>query len=396
MMDKQTPFRGTFTGLPVLVTGHTGFKGSWLSIWLAELGARVIGYSRDSGINPRNLELCHLRSRITHVRGDISDCKSLKRTIETHQPQLVIHMAAQSLVKESYQEPKRTFDTNVGGTVNVLEAIRKTQSVRAFIGVTADKVYENQEWVWGYRENDRLGGHDPYSASKAIAELAIGSYRRSWGESGFADHPVAIASTRGGNVIGGGDFAKDGLVPDCIRALMQGVPVKVGSPQSVRPWQHVLELLSGYLWLAVHLLQEPASFSEAWNFGPQEQESVTCETIAKELIRLWGASSDSYQAAQASPNQPHETLVLRLNWTKAAVRLRWRPTYNWHEGLTKIVDWFKEYDRQEKQRAAGGPAVDMYPLCIAQIDEYVQRARTLGIEWALPLHQANQNVPSLA
>ncbi len=390
----QAAFAGRFRGLPVLVTGHTGFKGSWVSVWLKELGAKVIGYSRDSGIKPRNIDLCGLRERILHVQGDTRNPEQLKQTIETHQPQLVIHMAAQPLVKVSYQEPKRTFDTNVQGTVNLLEAIRQTRSVKAFIGVTTDKVYEDQGWVWGYRENDPLGGHDPYSASKAMAELAIQSYRSSWAEKGFADHSVAIATARGGNVIGGGDFAQYRLVPDCMRALMAGQAIELGNPQSVRPWQHVLELLSGYLWLAVHLLreadqrsrkEEPKAsdiYSEAWNFGPAEHESVSCESIAKKAVALWG--SGSYRIGDPSSREkPHEAFMLRLNWVKAATRLGWRPTYAWEQALEVIVSWFKEYQQQEEQRqSAGGPPVNMYDFCVQQIKDYVRQAHELGASWA--------------
>lgn len=390
----QTAFGGVFRGLPVLVTGHTGFKGSWMSIWLNELGAKVIGYSRDSGEKPRNIDMCGLRERINHAKGDTRNAEQLKEVIARHQPQLVIHMAAQSLVKVSYQEPKRTFDTNVEGTVNLLEAIRQTQSVKAFIGVTTDKVYADQNWVWGYRENDPLGGHDPYSASKSMAELAIQSYRSSWSsEKSFADHPVAIATTRGGNVIGGGDFAQYRLVPDCMRALMTDQPIEIGNPQSVRPWQHVLELLSGYLWLAVHLLHEADkrlcgdnlrasdTYSEAWNFGPAEHESVNCETIVKKVVDLWGKGS--YRVAdQSRKDKPHETFMLRLNWVKSATRLGWRPTYAWERAVEVIVNWFKEYEQQERRQASGGPAVNMYDCCVQQIKDYLGCARKLGASWA--------------
>lgn len=365
----QTPFADTFRELPILVTGHTGFKGSWLCTWLNELGAKVIGFSRDSGVKPRNIDLCRLRDRITHVHGDIRNAEAVRLVIEMNQPQLVIHLAAQPLVKLSYQDPQRTFETNAQGTLNVLEGIRQCPSVRAFIGVTTDKVYEDQHWTWGYRENDRLGGHDPYSASKAMAELGIQSYRSSWSEQDFAAHSVAIATARGGNVIGGGDFAPNRLVPDCMRSLLDDKPIEVGSPQSVRPWQHVLDLLSGYLWLAVHLLREAhepsvdgnltgcGTYDEAWNFGPMEYESVNCETIARRAVDLWG--SGTYRAV-TSEHRPHETPTLRLNWAKAAVRLGWRPTYTWDRAMEVIVSWFKEYQQQERRHALGGPAINMY------------------------------------
>jgi CDP-glucose 4,6-dehydratase len=388
-MDKKTVFGGVFQGLRVLITGHTGFKGSWLSIWLKELGANVLGFSRGVPTDPSNFQLCQLERRITHGDGDIRDPDRVLEIIRKYQPEVVIHMAAQPLVLAAYQKPKETFDTNVLGTVNVLEAIRQTKSVKAFIGVTTDKVYKDQKWIWGYRENDLLGGYDPYSASKAMAELAIQSYQSSWPERGFSDHPVALASARAGNVIGGGDLAQFRLVPDCMQALKAGTPVEVRSPKSVRPWQLVMEPLSGYLWLAAHLLGEANkrlageklraedTFSGAWNFGPLEHEAINCETIARKAVELWG--SGRYVLSQ-NPSQGHETSVLRVNWDKAANRLAWRPTYTWEDALSETVDWWKEYQRQEQ---AGG-AVDMYDVCVKHIEQYVSRARELGIPWANP------------
>ena len=272
--------------------------------WLNELGAKVIGYSCGSVSAPSNFELCGLKDRGTHVAGDICDLDKLKWTLERHQPLIIIHLAAQSLVKVSYEEPKRTFDTNVGGTVTVLEAIRQTTSVKVFVGITTDKVYEDQGWVWGYRENDLLGGYEPYSASKAAAELVIQSYRRSWAEPNFSRRPVAIATARGGNVLGGGDFSKSRLVPDCMCALMDGTPIKLRHPQAIRPWQHVLDLLSGYLWLAANLLQQKGDeLSEAWNFGPAEDQAVTCETVVRKAIDLWGHGG--YLPAE-QPAQGHD------------------------------------------------------------------------------------------
>ncbi|HEX8072437.1 MAG TPA: CDP-glucose 4,6-dehydratase [Pyrinomonadaceae bacterium] len=370
-------FDGVFRGLPVLVTGHTGFKGSWLSIWLHELGAKVIGYSCGSVSAPSNFDLCGLQRRGTHVAGDICDLDKLKWTLETHEPRVVLHLAAQSLVRVSYEEPKRTFDTNVGGTVAVLEAIRRTKSVAAFVGVTTDKVYEDQGWVWGYRENDPLGGHEPYSASKAAAELAIQSYRRSWAGPNFSQRPAAIASARGGNVLGGGDFAPHRLVPDCVCALMAGTPIRLRQPRAIRPWQHVLDLLSGYLWLAANLLrQEGDEFSEAWNFGPAEGQAVSCEAVVREIIALWGQGS--YTPAEQAA-QGHETPALRLNSVKAAERLAWRPAYDWREAVAATVGWFKEYHDR-----AGAGGADMYDYCARQLAEYVEKAATLGLRWARP------------
>lgn len=377
-MDIQKPFGGVFRGMPVLVTGHTGFKGSWLSIWLNELGAKVIGYSRCSPIKPRNSQLCELDKRLIQVRGDVRDMESVKKAIERYEPQVVIHMAAQAIVRVSYENPKETFDTITGGTINLLEAIRLTKSVKAFVGVTTDKVYENLSWVWGYREIDSLGGHDPYSASKAMAELAIQSYRRSWDTEGFSQRRVAIASARAGNVIGGGDFGEYRIVPDCMRALMKGNPITLRSPEAIRPWQHVLEPLGGYLWLVANLLrQKKNEFSEGWNFGPFEHEAVTCEQITETIIKLWG--SGRYEAPDRAKSDG-EHRVLKLNWVKAASRLGWKPTYTWEETLAETVSWFKEYHRL----ASGDSSVDVYDVCVRQIEKYVGRARQLGIEWANP------------
>jgi CDP-glucose 4,6-dehydratase len=380
-------FGRAFEGRRVLLTGHTGFKGSWLAIWLRELGAEVIGYSRDSGITPRNFELSRLRDKVFHVRGDVLDAGRLQETIERYEPEAVLHLAAQPIVKLSYQDPQATCATNAMGTVNVLDAVRQGRSVRTFLGVTTDKVYQDVKWLWGYRENDPLGGYDPYSASKAMAELAVAAYRSSWGEPGFAARPVAIATARGGNVIGGGDFAPYRLVPDCMRSLMAGEAVALRNPHSVRPWQHVLELLSGYLWLAANLLREAEgrpggnegaeSFSEAWNFGPSEQETVTCEDLVRKAVELWRGGS--YHVAEEARKQ-HETGELKLNWTKAAVRLGWRPTYDWQEGMGAIVRWFKEYQAQE--RSQGTSDIDMYACCVDQIEEYVACARERSATWA--------------
>jgi CDP-glucose 4,6-dehydratase len=361
-------FDNAFEGLPVLVTGHTGFKGSWLALWLCELGAQVSGYSLPQAVStPSNFELARLAERVNDVRGDVRDLEALRRTIEEHQPRVILHLAAQTIVLQAYEQAKETFDVNVGGTVNLLEAVRtaKTQAVQAVVCITTDKCYENREWIWGYRENDRLGGHDPYSASKAMAELAIASYRRSF----FSrEGRVAVASARAGNVIGGGDWAPYRLVPDCMRSLMSGEPMHLRNPASVRPWQHVLEPLSGYLWLAVKLLQEGNGFAEAWNLGPLETRGMTTEELVKRAIQSWGSGSYTSDV----PSGKVETKTLRLNWDKAANFLNWRPVYNGEEALNKTVEWFKRYQEQ----------IDMYGVCAEQISAYTERARELNIEWA--------------
>ena len=363
-------FHNVFEDLPVLVTGHTGFKGSWLSTWLIELGAKVIGFSLEARPStPSNFEVAGVGRRIADERGDISDLERLREVIEKYRPQVIFHLAAQPIVLRSFDQPKATFDTNAGGTVNVLEAVRTTHPVKALVCITTDKVYENQEWLWGYRERDRLGGHDPYSASKAMAEVAIAAYRQSFfPHERFEAHQVAIASVRAGNVIGGGDFADFRLVPDCMRALMAGEPILVRNPLSVRPWQHVLEPLSGYLWLAARLLEEGPAFAEAWNFGPLEQKGIPTQAIVEKLIALWGSGSWVQTELEAAHS---ETGQLRLSGDKAASRLEWRPVYSWEEALAEIVKWFKAW--QESR--------DMYETGREHIEAYVERARALEVGW---------------
>jgi CDP-glucose 4,6-dehydratase len=364
-------FGGSFEGLPVLVTGHTGFKGSWLTAWLTELGAQVVGFSLvEPPTEPSNFEVSGLAGQITDLRGNVGDLEKLREIIKTYRPVVVFHLAAQAIVLRAYQQPKTTFDTNAAGTVNVLEAIRTTDSVRALVSITTDKVYRNEGWVWGYRENDTLGDVDPYGASKAMAELAIAAYRRSFfPREKHDEHGVAIASVRAGNVIGGGDFAEYRLVPDCMRSLMAGETILVRNPVSVRPWQHVLEPLSGYLALAVKLLDDGPDYAEAWNFGPAEREGVPAQTVTEKLIALWG--SGSWNHTHQGPTDP-ETGYLRLSWDKAARRLGWRPVYNLDEALSEIVEWHRSLQAR----------ADMGRVCREHIHSYVERARQLGLSWA--------------
>ncbi|MCP4356841.1 MAG: CDP-glucose 4,6-dehydratase [Chloroflexi bacterium] len=366
----QNLFNQTYQNLPVLVTGHTGFKGSWLVQWLLEMGADVIGYSLpEMPTSPSNFELCHLAQQMTDMRDDIQDVAALQTAVDTYKPQIIFHMAAQPVVIHGYQHPKNTFDINVGGTVNMLEVVRRSQSVRALVNITTDKVYENHEWIWGYRENDALGGHDPYSASKAMAELAIAAYRDSYfPPEKYAEHGVAVASVRAGNVIGGGDFAAYRLVPDSLKALLDEHPIGVRNPMSVRPWQHVLEPLSGYLALGAELLADGAAFSQAWNFGPLERQGVPVGQMADRLVELWGSGSwEHLQPGIAAP----ETGYLRLSWEKAAAYLNWQPVYTLDEALAEIVAWFKAYERDEDMAAVGR----------AHIQAYVKKAKTLGLKW---------------
>ena len=367
--------RRTLAGATVLVTGHTGFKGSWLSIWLRELGASVIGYGLKPPTVPSNFVLSHLQDRLIDVRGDVRDFAHLERTIAQYRPQVILHLAAQPLVLPSYQAPKETLDINVGGTVNLLEAVRRTGTTKAVVCVTTDKVYKNREWLWGYREIDELGGHDPYSASKAMAELAISSYRQSFFAPRHDGVPVvALASARAGNVIGGGDWGEHRLVPDCVRALMNRQPIHLRNPDYVRPWQLLLEPLSGYLWLAAKLLgKDGQHYAEAWNLGPQEHRSVTTKELVQKAIALWGNGTFTTGTTQSEI----ETKVLRLNRDKAANRLDWHPVYTWEEALTETMVWYKAYHEQENSRMMP----DMYSTCVAQIEKYLRRARELGIAW---------------
>jgi CDP-glucose 4,6-dehydratase len=367
-------FGQVYDGLTVLVTGHTGFKGSWLTTWLLELGAKVVGYSLDEPpTKPSNFEVMGLSHQISDVRGDIRDFPALQYAIVEHRPDVIFHLAAQPIVLHSITKPKLTIDTNAGGTVNVLEAMRTTASTRALISITTDKVYENKEWLWGYRETDRLGGYDPYSASKGMAELAIASYRDSFfPPNKYEEHGVAVASVRAGNVIGGGDFADFRLVPDCMRALMAGEPIGIRNPLSIRPWQHVLEPLSGYLWLGAKLLHEGPALAEAWNFGPKEQRGVPAKQLAEKLVELWGDGSWEHTEPGFAKV---ETGQLRLSWEKAAMRLEWQPVYTWEEALAEITIWFKAFQKSQRVK------LDMYEVARQHIGAYVQRAGEQGLAW---------------
>lgn len=364
-------FGGVYANQTVLVTGHTGFKGSWLTSWLLELGARVVGFSLpDPPTSPSNFELTGLSDQIVDVRGDIRDLTAVRSVMATHQPSCVFHLAGQPILLRSVELPHLTMTTNTLGTINVLEAIRGSASVRALVSITTDKVYYDQDWIWGYRENDRLGGHDPYSASKAMAELAVASYRDTFfPPEKYGEHGVGVATVRAGNVIGGGDFAAYRLIPDCMRALMDEQTIELRIPGNVRPWQHVLVPLSGYLALGARLLVDGAAYSEGWNFGPPEVRGIPAGQITDRLIGLWGAG----RWIETNPDLPKvESLQVRLSWDKAAARLGWHPVYNWEDALVEIVAWFKAY-------AAGQ---DLGPVVQRHIADYVHRARAQGQGWA--------------
>lgn len=338
----------------VFLTGHTGFKGSWLSLWLQELGAEVTGYSLEPPSAPSLFEVANISDGMRSIKGDILDSQLLQKTLQENKPDILIHMAAQSLVRKSYQFPIETFSTNIMGTANVLEAARHVDSLRVVICVTSDKCYENQEWVWGYRENEPMGGHDPYSCSKGCAELLIASYRQSFFSS---EHTANIASVRAGNVIGGGDWATDRIVPDCIRALTRGMPILIRNPRAIRPWQHVLEPLAGYLLLAQRLWADGQNYAEGWNFGPDGKHDVSVEGIVDVLCHLWGA--DAKWSVGGDENL-HEAHYLKLDSSKAIQNLAWRRVLDMRETVAMTVAWYKRFFE----------GVDPRKITLDQISEY--------------------------
>lgn len=358
-----------FSGQTVLVTGHTGFKGSWLVAWLLRLGARVVGLSVDVPTEPSHFEALGLGNRIDDRRADIRDAAAVARIVAETAPRFLFHLAAQPLVRQSYHAPLDTFAVNVQGTVNVLEALRLCGSPCTAVMVTSDKCYDNVEWVWGYRESDRLGGKDPYSGSKGAAELAIRSYVASY----FSEpgSPVRVAVGRAGNVIGGGDWAADRIVPDCVRAWADGSAVAIRNPAATRPWQHVLEPLSGYLWLAAQLAENAGLNGEPFNFGPDGAEDHTVQEVLDALVAVWpGARYDRVPASGKA-----EAGLLKLNCDKACAGLGWRPTLEFLEAIRFTGEWYRTYYQ------AGVPELAAR-LTGEQIDRYQDLARTRGLAWA--------------
>jgi CDP-glucose 4,6-dehydratase len=345
-------------GKKVLLTGHTGFKGSWLSLWLQSMGAQVIGYALNPPTNPSLFDVAEVAEGMTSIIGDIRDLEKLQAVFAKYQPEIVIHMAAQPLVRYSYVNPVETYSTNVMGTVNVLEAVRHSSSVKAVVNVTTDKCYENREWAWGYRENEPMGGFDPYSNSKGCAELVSSAYRSSFFNSDtYAQHGVALATARAGNVIGGGDWAEDRLIPDILNAFERGQLVDIRNPHAIRPWQHVMEPLSGYLILAEKLYQQGPSYAEGWNFGPNDEDAKPVGWIVEQMAELWG---DDAQWQIDKGNHPHEANYLKLDISKARSRLEWHPALRLNSALQLIIDWSKE-------RQAGA---NIRELTLTQIQNY--------------------------
>ena len=350
----------------VLVTGHTGFKGSWLTTWLKLLDADVTGYSTHVPTSPSNFELSVLERRVRHVVGDVRDLAHLDAVFQETRPQVVFHLAAQPIVRVSYEDPKRTFDTNVGGSVNVLECARNASDLESVVMITSDKCYYNMEWPWGYRETDRLGGKDPYSASKAAAELAIAGYAASFfnGSEG-----ARVASARSGNVIGGGDWASDRVVPDCIRAWIQKDLVRLRNPHSTRPWLHVLEPLSGYLWLGVPL-GSGRLHGEAFNFGPSDSLNRSVLDVVKRLATYW---EDARWEVDQGQIEDEDTVLLKLSCDKALALLGWHAVLGFEDCMRLTAEWYRDFSAGQQ---------DMYELSSRQIEQYAQEATQQGLAWA--------------
>ena len=352
-------FEDFYKNKKVFVTGHTGFKGSWLSAWLLKLGAVVTGYAQPPLYDESHFELLGLKSKLRHIEGDLRDLDGLSRAMAESQPDIVFHLGAQALVRESYRDAKTTFDTNVGGAVNVCEAVGRVDSIRTLVFITSDKCYRNVNWEWGYRETDVLGGRDPYSASKGCAEIVFAAY---WASFLSKSGRINAASTRAGNVIGGGDWAKDRLIPDCIRALRKGETIEIHNPDATRPWQHVLEPLGAYLHLGQYLAgPNGAEFCKGWNFGPNNSANKTVGEVVHDVIRLWGSGE---VVVERDPNAPHEDHWLQLNCDRANHYLKWSPTWNYPDSIGETVTWYRRYQE----------GADISALTDSQIEKY-------GLDW---------------
>lgn len=355
-------FKNFYKNKRVLITGHTGFKGSWLCIWLCALGATVIGYGLDPYTEDDNFVVSGLDNKVIDIRGDIRDCEKLERIFAKYKPEIIFHLAAQALVKESYENPKETYETNVMGTLNVMECIKNSISVKVSIMVTTDKCYKNIEQIWGYREDDPMGGYDPYSSSKGCAEILIDSYRNSFiNPKDYKTHGKSIASARAGNVIGGGDWSRDRIIPDCIRALKENKDIEIRNPGAIRPWQHVLEPLNGYLLLASKMYEDGVSYCSGWNFGPNSDSIVSVGNIVETIIKKWGSGKCLDVSRH---NAPHEANLLKLDCTKAKTYLKWSPKLNVDEAIKLTVDWYKEFNDK-----------DMFDLCLNQIKSYTSKTK---------------------
>ena len=366
LFGMNSLFNGIYNNKTVLLTGHTGFKGSWMAYWLTQMGAKVIGYSLDAPTNPAHIDLLDID--MVSVIGDIRDQGKLDATFEKYQPEIVFHLAAQPLVRLSYSEPVDTFETNVMGTIKVFEACRKTSSVKAIVNITSDKAYENKEWIWGYRENDPMGGYDPYSASKGCAELVVNSYRNSYFnlDDYGSKHNQLLASCRAGNVIGGGDWAQDRLMTDIMLSVSRGEKVHIRSPHATRPWQHVLEPLSGYLAIGQKLLEGKKEFAEGWNFGPENEGSITVQKVVESIKKHW----DSIEYLLDEPKEKlHEANLLKLDCSKANILLNWKSVWDSNATFEKTVIWYKEYYQNNTIGT------------LKNLETYIEDARQKDLEW---------------
>ena len=367
MVNFESLFNGIYKGKKVLITGHTGFKGSWLIQWLEMMGAVVFGYSLPPVNKPNHIDL--LNMNMDENLADLRDANTLQAYVNKIQPDIVFHLAAQAIVRVSYDDPIETFSTNIMGTLNVFEACRKSDSVNAIINITSDKCYENKEWIWGYRENDRMGGYDPYSASKGMSELMTSSYRNSffninnYGKS----HNILLGSGRAGNVIGGGDWAIDRLIPDMMKAANTGSSVLVRNPKATRPWQHVLEPLSGYLTLGWKLLEGKKEYADGWNFGPDMGSNLSVGDIVELSSKIWNSITPKFSE---NTSEHHEANLLMLDCSKANKAMKWSPVWDINTTLDKTINWYKDFYEENKTNTK------------KDIKAYIKSAKELNIEWA--------------
>ena len=359
-------FSGIYKNRTILVTGHSGFKGSWLVYWLKQMGGKVIGYSLEAPTYPNHIGLLNLD--ICSVIGDIRDFNKLNQIFEIYKPDIVFHLAAQSLVRLSYENPIETYEINVIGTLNVLEVCR-INNVKAIVNITSDKAYENKEWIWGYRENDQMGGYDPYSSSKGCADILASSYRNSYFniKDYKVKHNTLLATCRAGNVIGGGDWAKDRLITDVMVSVSQNKKVSIRNPKATRPWQHVLEPLSGYLHIGQKLLEEKVEFGDAWNFGPSDEQSITVEEVVKNVRKHWNKIGYDINS---DPNQLHEANLLKLDCSKVHILLKWKDVWNSNITFEKTVNWYKSYYEENKNI-----------LTSEDLKSYIKDAKDKNLEW---------------
>jgi CDP-glucose 4,6-dehydratase len=360
-------------GKRVFVTGHTGFKGSWLCLWLQQLGAQLTGYALPPSTQPNMFEVCRVAEGMNSIEGDIRDFAKLQQSMNDSKPEVVFHLAAQPLVLKSYQEPVETFHINVMGAVHLLEAVRQTQGVRSLVVITSDKCYENREWFWSYREKSSLGGSDPYSSSKACVELVFSAYCQSFfRREQYQQHGLALATARAGNVIGGGDWSRDRLVPDVLNSLMSNKPVEIRRPHAIRPWQHVLEPINGYLTIAENLHNDGLPFCGSWNFGPYETSEKTVSWVVNELYRCWGTDMEWHHDTR---RYPHESTYLKLDSSKARALLGWVPRLDLQTALEWIVDWTRKFEE----------GVDMSTVTVKQIQRFAKRVQRAALSFACTL-----------